>query len=42
MIGDTKTVEPSKVKGEMIKLITNYNGLQTKTFDDIIEFHTLF
>ena len=42
MIGDTKTTEPSKVKGEMVKLLTNYNSLQTKTFEDIVEFHTQF
>jgi len=42
MIGDTKTIDPSKVKGEMIKLITNYNNLQTKTLEDIVEFHYVF
>jgi len=42
MIGDTKTTDPSKVKGEMVKLITNYNNLQTKTFEDIVDFHYVF
>jgi Fic family protein len=42
MIEDTNTVEPSKVKGEMVKLLTNYNSIQSKTFEDIVEFHTLF
>ena len=26
----------------MVKILTNYNSLQTKTFEDIVEFHTLF
>lgn len=42
MIGDTKTIEPSKVKGEMAKLLTNYNSLSIKTLDDIVEFHYYF
>jgi len=42
MIGDTKTTDPTKVKGEMVKLLTNYNNLQTKSFEDIVEFHYLF
>jgi len=42
MIGDTKTTDPSKVKGEMVKLITNYNNLQIKTLEDIVEFHYQF
>jgi len=42
MIGDTKTTDPSKVKGEMVKLLTNYNNLRTKTLEDIVEFHYLF
>ncbi len=42
MIGDTKTTEPSKVKGEMAKLLTNYNSLPTRTFEDIVELHFTF
>ncbi|MFT3985772.1 MAG: Fic family protein [Lachnospiraceae bacterium] len=42
MIGDQKTTSPSKVKGEMAKLITNYNQIQRVTFEDIIEFHYNF
>ena len=42
MIGDTKTTEPSKVKGEMAKLLTNYNSLPSRTFEDIVELHFTF
>ncbi len=42
MIGDQKTVAPSKVKGEMAKLLTNYNQISNITFEDIIEFHYEF
>jgi Fic family protein len=42
MIGDQKTVAPSKVKGEMIKLLINYNQISNVTFEDIIEFHYNF
>lgn len=42
MIGDQKTVAPSKVKGEMVKLLINYNQISNLTFEDIIEFHYNF
>jgi Fic family protein/DNA-binding Xre family transcriptional regulator len=42
MIGDQKTVLPSKVKGEMAKLLINYNQISKVTFEDIIEFHYNF
>lgn len=42
MIGDQKTVSPSKVKGEMAKLLINYNQISNVTFEDIIEFHYNF
>lgn len=42
MIGDQKTTSPSKVKGEMAKLLTDYNQIQRVTFEDIIEFHYSF
>lgn len=42
MIGDQKTVAPSKVKGEMAKLLINYNQISKVTFEDIIEFHYSF
>lgn len=42
MIGEMKTTEPSKVKGEIAKLLIDYNSLTTKTFEDIVEFHYLF
>ena len=42
MIGDLKTVAPSKVRGEMAKLLINYNQISKITFEDIIEFHYNF
>ncbi len=42
MVGDKKTVSPSKVKGEMSKLITNYKQIKNVTFEDIVEFHYNF
>lgn len=42
MMGDQKTVAPSKVKGEMAKLLINYNQISNITFEDIIEFHYEF
>ena len=42
MIGDQKTVAPSKVKGEMAKLLINYNQIYKITFEDIIGFHYNF
>jgi Fic family protein len=42
MIGDRKTVAPTRVKGEMAKLLINYNQISNVTFEDIIEFHHNF
>ncbi len=42
MIGDKKTVAPSKVKGEMAKLLIDYNQISNVQFEDIIEFHYKF
>ncbi len=42
MIGDKKTVPPLKVKGEMARLLINYNQIPKITFEDIIEFHYNF
>jgi DNA-binding Xre family transcriptional regulator len=42
MVGDSKTVAPSKVKGEMAKLVINYNSMKTVGFEDLVEFHYLF
>lgn len=42
MVGDSKTVSPSKVKGEMAKLLINYNAISEVKFNDIIEFHYQF
>lgn|GEM_PF-54878 len=42
MVGDSKTVMPSKVRGEMTKLIIDYSSLDEVKFEDIIEFHYRF
>ncbi|MDF1618000.1 Fic family protein [Petrocella sp. FN5] len=42
MFGDNKTVLPSKVKGEMAKLLIDYNALDEVEFEDILEFHHKF
>jgi DNA-binding Xre family transcriptional regulator/fido (protein-threonine AMPylation protein) len=42
MIGDKKTVSPSKVKGEMAKLLIDYSQISKISFEDIIEFHYNF
>lgn len=42
MVGDNKTVLPSKVKGEMAKLLIDYNALDEVKFEDILEFHYKF
>jgi Fic family protein len=42
MIGDKKTIVPSKVRGEIAKLLINYNQISKVTFEDIIEFHYNF
>lgn len=42
MVGDSKTVMPSKVRGEMAKLIIDYTTMNEVTFEDIVEFHYRF
>lgn len=42
MVGDSKTVMPSKVKGEMAKLLIDYDSLEEVKFEDIIAFHHRF
>ena len=42
MVGDNRTVSPSKVKGEMAKLLADYASLETVQFEDIIAFHHQF
>ena len=42
MSGDQITTLPAKVKGEMAKLLTDYNQIQRVAFEDIIEFHYNF
>lgn len=41
-VGGKRTTPPSKVKGEMRKLLKEYNEKENITFDDIIEFHYNF
>lgn len=42
IVGDSKTTPPSKVKGEIAKLIIDYNEKSNITFEDIVEFHYSF
>jgi len=41
-VGGNETCPPEKVAGEIKKLLDNYNEIQTKTINDIIEFHQHF
>ena len=41
-VGGKETVSPEKVSDEMKALLTNYNAIKTKTFDDILDFHFRF
>ncbi len=41
-VGGKETVSPEKVSDEMKALLTNYNAIKTKTFDDILDFHYRF
>ena len=41
-VGGKRTTPPSKVKGQMRKLLKEYNEKENITFDDIIEFHYNF
>lgn len=42
MVGDSRTVAPSKVRGEIAKLLTDYNQIQDVKLADVIEFHYRF
>ncbi len=42
MVGGMKTVAPSKVSGEMRKLLDDYHAREHITVEDIIEFHFRF
>jgi len=42
MIGDSKTVPPANIKGEMAKLLINYYQIPNVMFEDIVEFHYNF
>lgn len=42
MVGDKMTVSPSKVKGEMAKLLVDYRMIEDVKFEDVVEFHYKF
>lgn len=41
-VGGAETCQPENVKTEMKKLLTNYNAIENKTFEQILEFHKNF
>ncbi len=41
-VGGNDTTLPEDVSAEMRKLLASYNGLPTKTFEDIVAFHVAF
>ena len=41
-VGGNKTTAPEKVSDEMKELLLKYNGINGKTFDDILNFHYCF
>ena len=41
-VGGMDTTAPEKVGVEMKKLLAEYNAIETKTFDDLLEFHYRF
>ena len=41
-VGGNDTTLPENVAGEMSKLLTKYNALPSKTFEDIVAFHVAF
>ena len=41
-VGNRETVAPEEVHDEISELITDYNALETVTFEDIIAFHVCF
>lgn len=42
MVGDSKTTAPAKVKGDMAKLLIDYNEKAAISFEDIVAFHHAF
>jgi Fic family protein len=42
MVGDSKTTLPSKVSGEMARLIADYRMIEKIKFEDVVEFHFRF
>ena len=41
-VGGNDTTLPEKVSDEMRKLLSEYNTLPSKTFEDIVAFHVAF
>lgn len=41
-VGGKKTTAPEQVGGEMKKLLTEYNAIAEKTFDNLLDFHYRF
>lgn len=41
-VGGNETCPPKKVSAQMKSLLTEYNGIEKKTFEDIIDFHYRF
>ena len=41
-VGGTETCQPENVKTEMKKLLSTYNTIENKTFEQILEFHKNF
>ena len=41
-VGGTETCQPENVKTEMKKLLSTYNAIKSKTFEQILEFHKNF
>lgn len=42
VVGGEETCPPERVKSEMKQLLTTYNSLEHKTFENIVEFHKHF
>ena len=41
-VGGMETAQPEEVASQMKKLLTVYNGVRAKTFDDLLDFHWRF
>lgn len=41
-VGGIETTAPEKVSTEMKKLLADYNAIESKTFDDLLDFHFRF